>query len=220
MKLHPPYHLFSTDTGMEMTAYLAPKPNRMHYPFTEEWQWDAAIDGWQSSKVTVKVQEETIENCPIWTLVYSTRGYFGTDAFENELKVGIDITSLADRLEFYEAFTEKTALEISVEENINRDVLGYKVDPFKKLGWFVRLLPEKPSTTAICPTCGHPREVSIDKHGSGCFVPEKVKEEESWDDVLTNMIVSVGYCITNYDGAKKYFEENYLPPKKSSNESV
>jgi len=37
--------------------------------------------------------------------------------------------------------------------------------------------------------------------------------EESWDDVLTNMIEHVGYCITNYDGARKYFEANYLPPK-------
>jgi len=74
---------------------------------------------------------------------------------------------------------------------------------------FVFLKPEQP-VNEHCPTCG----AKVKIVGDVTMHYEPVNEaEESWDDVLTNMIEHVGYCITNYDGARKYFEANYLPPK-------
>lgn len=150
--LHPPFTLQGSGKEMIVSGYIAPKPNRMHYPFTEEWQWDAAIKGWGTSKVTVKVQEESIRQ--IIKLVekfYIKSPYFLTDYMVRcSLEKGLYITFLQGSLEFYKVGSKD-------------DLIGE---------WFVRLLPaEQPNkSTAICPTCGYLREISTNGE-SGCFIP-------------------------------------------------
>lgn len=176
-KFFPPYTLFSDTSVMKVSAYT--KENLGHLPymhFFDDPNCDQCkmLNEWQASKITVKVHEDSKE--ALKTIAWHKR-YDQFESGENNkdfmtaIRDGIDITSLADRLEFYQHCSTCGDMEYCDKCDME---------------WFVRLLPEQPG---------------------------KVKEE-SWDDILTNMIEKVWYCITNYDGAKRYFEENYLPPKQ------
>lgn len=127
--LHPPYALYSKGTGLEMTAYELPPLNKKDF---KGWWSDGMSDKGQkyaksliefeNSKVTVNIQKGS--NYAILVL----SGFKGKT---EELETGIDITSLADRLEFYQEF-------VSIAP-----VVDNSITQGGGMQWFVRLLPEK-----------------------------------------------------------------------------
>lgn len=169
-QLFPPLTLFSTGTEVTVTGYIQAYPNKADFELLSKYL--QAIDSWPTTKITVKVQEEN--QADLLKLVAKKKGWRDT--------TGIDISSLADRLEYYEE--KRCANACDWPKCTFKDCMEKHPEKWAEgKEWFVRLLPAEQSQTAICPTCGIERKVSVDKEGSGCFVAaeqtETVKEEDS-----------------------------------------
>lgn len=203
-KLYPPIILFSTGKEMSVSGYQLPEPQSNTYPGGyrkgRENGYQSDYKKWQDSKVIVKVQEESKTEikeyaCEWFRNTYGDRfkdkyGDLNVLAANNRynelLASGIDISSLADRLEYYQ---------------ISAPLLMSHPPQLRYSDWFVRLLSEEQTETAICPTCGIERKVSVDKEGSGCFLSagqtEIVKEDqdELWNDIIGEIDKPVGLAV-------------------------
>lgn len=108
--IHGPLHLFSEGTELRITGYTLPEPSKGFVKGSiTQWQIEAEyklnVNKWQASKISAKVQEESIKQL-YWAWCDKFNRDVSIRKFKRECALGIDITSLADRLEYYQVGDE------------------------------------------------------------------------------------------------------------------